>query len=181
MGWLYIQAFHNMVHHNISTLFLALRSVTYASFFVLLWGWLAVQTKNGLGEWLVLPSSTRWVGVLCVLAGGALALWCIMQFFLVGKGTPAPFDAPRSLVTSGPYGYVRNPMYIGGSVILLGFGLWNNSATMSLFPLFFFLLAHLFVVVYEEPALKSEFGPAYVSYKATVRRWLPKRPGMSEL
>lgn len=156
-----------------SNLLLALRSATYATAFVLLWGWLAVQAKQGLGEWFVLPSFSRWIGLLCFTLGGTLTLWCIIQFFLVGKGTPAPFDAPRNLVKTGPYHYVRNPMYVGGSVILFGFGLWNASATMALFTLFFLILAHVFVVLYEEPALEREFGPDYSLYKSAVGRWLP--------
>ena len=61
------------------------------------------------------------IGGLVLLAlGGALALWCILTFVVVGKGTPAPFDPPRQLVVRGPYRFVRNPMYIGAGFALLG-------------------------------------------------------------
>ncbi|MEX1139902.1 MAG: isoprenylcysteine carboxylmethyltransferase family protein [Bacteroidota bacterium] len=163
----------------ISNIFLALRSMMYATVFVFLWGWLAVETRRGLGEWFTLPSFTRWIGLFCFVLGGALALWCILQFFLFGKGTPAPFDAPTNLVRTGPYKYVRNPMYVGGAIVLLGFGLWNTSTTMALFTIFFLLLAHFFVVLYEEPALEREFGPDYLLYKTAVSRWIPKSPGQA--
>jgi len=59
-------------------------------------------------------------GILVGVAGGPLALWCILAFATVGKGTPAPFDPPRHLVVAGPYRYVRNPMYIGAGLALAG-------------------------------------------------------------
>ena len=61
------------------------------------------------------------------MAGGALALWCILAFALVGKGTPAPFDPPRRLVVAGPYRYVRNPMYIGAGLALTGAAMFYGS------------------------------------------------------
>src|SRR5882762_1747826 len=58
------------------------------------------------------------VAIALVVLGGALAIWCILTFALVGKGTPAPFDPPRQLVAAGPYRWVRNPMYIGAGTAL---------------------------------------------------------------
>ena len=59
-------------------------------------------------------------GLVLVVVGGALAIWCILTLALVGKGTPAPFDPPRKLVAAGPYRWVRNPMYIGAGAPLFG-------------------------------------------------------------
>jgi protein-S-isoprenylcysteine O-methyltransferase Ste14 len=67
-------------------------------------------------------------------------------------------------------------MYLGAALVLLGFGLWNTSTTISLFSLAFVLVAHVFVILYEEPALERRFGLSYQQYRATVRRWLPKKP-----
>ncbi|OFW22708.1 MAG: hypothetical protein A3H97_06685 [Acidobacteria bacterium RIFCSPLOWO2_02_FULL_65_29] len=55
-------------------------------------------------------------GGLVVISGAALVLACILTFVFVGKGTPAPFDPPRRLVVRGPYGIVRNPMYVGAGL-----------------------------------------------------------------
>lgn len=63
-------------------------------------------------------------GMLICAAGGGLALWCVSNFALIGRGTPAPFPAPRRLVTRGPYKLVRNPMYVGVGLFFAGAALF---------------------------------------------------------
>src|SRR3972149_5337076 len=99
-------------------IFLAFRSALYASAFTILWGWLSLRVRAAAGEWFILPPETRPMGLAFLIIGGALAVWCIFEFFRAGRGTPAPFDPPRALVQSGPYRYVRNPMYLGGMCAL---------------------------------------------------------------
>lgn len=106
--------------------------------------------------------------------GGLLALWCILTFALVGKGTPAPFDPPRRLVVSGPYRYVRNPMYLGAALALAGAALYYRSAALFGYAVIFLLATHVFVVLYEEPTLARLFGEPYLRYRSTVPRWLPR-------
>ena len=108
------------------------------------------------------------------MAGGALALWCILAFALVGKGTPAPFDPPRRLVVAGPYRYVRNPMYIGAGLALTGAAMFYGSLRLLGYVGLFLLATHAFVVLYEEPALTRLFGHEYRAYQTRVRRWLPR-------
>jgi protein-S-isoprenylcysteine O-methyltransferase Ste14 len=107
------------------------------------------------------------------LLGGSLALWCILTFVLLGKGTPAPFDPPRHLVVAGPYRYVRNPMYLGAGLALAGAALVYRSIALLSYTALFLLATHLFVVFYEEPTLSRLFGADYQAYRAKVRRWLP--------
>ena len=109
-----------------------------------------------------------------VVLGAALAVWCILTFALVGNGTPAPFDPPRKLVRTGPYRWVRNPMYIGASLVLLGTALYYRSPALAAFAAGFVLVAHAFVVLYEEPTLERTFGALYADYRNAVQRWLPK-------
>ncbi len=122
-----------------------------------------------------LPGWTRALGIAVMLAGGTVALACVATFVVRGEGTPAPMDPPRKFVAVGPYKFVRNPMYIGGFIVLAGFGLYQQSPAILLFTLPWLLAAHLFVILYEEPHLRATFGPPYDAYCHSVRRWLPRR------
>jgi len=161
-----------------SQLFTLLRAATYATTFVLVWGWAALSVRRFdrlLGG--ELPGWSRAPGALLMAAGGGLALLCIVLFVATGRGTPAPFDPPRRFVASGPYRWVRNPMYVGGVALMAGFGLWHRSPAILLLALFVWLLLHAFVRGFEEPDLARRFGAGYGDYRSAVRRWLPRPPG----
>lgn len=143
--------------------------------FLFVWGWLALQIRS-VGPDSLLPPGTRFIGTLLMVLGGILVLTCAAWFVVVGRGTPAPFDAPRRFVPGGPYRLVRNPMYLGALALLVGFGLWHRSLPMALLALPAFVVAHLFVVLYEEPALHQRFGGQYDAYLALVNRWVPRSP-----
>jgi protein-S-isoprenylcysteine O-methyltransferase Ste14 len=159
----------------------ALRSLLYAGVFVLLWWWVVVSVRPfddqipfTLPEWLRMP------GLILIVSGAALVLWCLAAFSWEGRGTPAPFDAPRKIVVTGPYRYVRNPMYLAAMLIILGVGLMLRSPSAVGVAVFFISLAHLFVLAYEEPTLQAQFGESYSEYKLSVDRWLPRVPRDSE-
>lgn len=163
------------------------RALVYASIFVAL---LLVLLPARVLEWSEVqpPAATgpvQWLGVLLVVSGAALALWCVVTFALAGRGTPAPFDPPRRLVVTGPYRFVRNPMYIGGGLALLGAAVFYGSAALLGYAGLFVLAAHAFVRLYEEPALARQFGSEYEAYRLRVGRWLPGaaagKPGMKVL
>jgi protein-S-isoprenylcysteine O-methyltransferase Ste14 len=156
-------------------IFAAVRALAYMTAFVFLWGWLALQMRPIGGGWS-LPTGSRLAGTALMVVGGIVVLCCVGWFVFVGRGTPAPFDPPRSFVPEGPYRWVRNPMYLGALLVLIGFGLWHGSLSMVLLALPAAVLAHLFVVLYEEPALRQRFGQPYAAYLALVNRWVPKRP-----
>jgi protein-S-isoprenylcysteine O-methyltransferase Ste14 len=114
-------------------------------------------------------------GMLVGVIGSVIAMWCIATFAFIGHGTPAPFDPPRRLVVAGPYRWVRNPMYIGAGLALAGAALFYESWAMLGYCIGFLFVMHLFVVMYEEPTLRTTFAE-YAEYAARVRRWLPTRP-----
>jgi protein-S-isoprenylcysteine O-methyltransferase Ste14 len=159
------------------TLFDAIRALVYMTGFVFLWGWIALGARGydrNLG--IVLPAWTGMLGTRFMLIGGIFVFLCAGTFVLWGRGTPAPFDAPRRFVAVGPYKYVRNPMYIGGWIVLFGFGLYLHSFSILLMSLAALLLAHLFVILYEEPHLRDKFGATYLDYCNSVPRWIPRLP-----
>ncbi len=114
------------------------------------------------------------LAMLVIVAGAALAIASILTFAFIGKGTPAPFDPPRKLVVAGPYRWVRNPMYIGAGLVLLGAAMFYGSIGLVLYTIAFWSMAHLFVLFYEEPVLRRKFGADYDAYSANRRRWIPK-------
>ena len=66
-------------------------------------------------------------------------------------------------------------MYIGAGTTLAGAALFYQSLSISIYTGLFFLITHLFVVLYEEPTLRRTFGDEYEAYFRRVRRWVPKR------
>jgi protein-S-isoprenylcysteine O-methyltransferase Ste14 len=161
----------------LSRSFTILRGVVYSAAFVWLWTWLALTVRPFDGSLPVaLPLWLRPVGWALATAGALLAAACIAAFVTTGRGTPAPFDPPRDFVATGPYRYVRNPMYVGAAAVILGGGLAVSSPAIVLLALGFLLVTHLFVVLYEEPALAGRFGASYRAYKSSVHRWLIWQP-----
>jgi protein-S-isoprenylcysteine O-methyltransferase Ste14 len=159
------------------TLFIALRAALFAIGFIYLWGWIALNLHRRYDPTfgITLSGWTPALGFALMVAGGTLAFACVATFVIRGQGTPAPMDPPRKFVAVGPYQFVRNPMYIGGFLVLAGFGFYEQSPAILLFALPWLLLAHLFVILYEEPHLRAKFGAPYDTYCQSVRRWLPRR------
>lgn len=118
-----------------------------------------------------------WLAISLVVAGAALALWCVLAFAVVGKGTPMPLDPPQRLVVAGPYRVVRNPMYGGALVALAGAAIVTRSWGLGLYTILFFLAAHAFLVLVEEPGLRARFGDEYDAYCRRTGRWLPRFRG----
>jgi protein-S-isoprenylcysteine O-methyltransferase Ste14 len=118
-----------------------------------------------------------YLSLLPISVGAGILFWCIWDFAVAGRGTLAPVDPPKHLVVRGLYRYVRNPMYVGVVSILFGESLFFGSLSLLGYAIGFFFIAHLFVVLYEEPALRRKFGESYETYRRSVHRWLPYIPG----
>jgi len=119
----------------------------------------------------------RFLGVVPILLGVSIYLWCAWDFTFAGKGTPAPIDPPKELVARGLYRYVRNPMYVGMTSVLIGEALLFQSLALLAYAGTVLLVFHLFVVLYEEPALRRKFGDSYRRFLDTVPRWIPRIKG----
>jgi len=159
------------------TLFLALRSVVYMTGFILFFAWIALRVRV-LDQYFgsSIPAVIKLPGAIVAVLGALLVLACAGTFILWGRGTPAIFDAPRDFVAVGPYRYVRNPMYIGGLMLLIGGGLYLRSITILFLALLLSVILHFFVLFYEEPTLTRKFGSSYLEYLRSVRRWIPGWP-----
>jgi protein-S-isoprenylcysteine O-methyltransferase Ste14 len=157
-------------------MFLLVRAIVYAALFIgLLLVFLPARLLSATGI-AAPPSFGPWqaAGSIVGAAGGGIAMWCIVTFVFVGRGTQAPFDPPRRLVTAGPYGIIRNPMYTGATLTLAGAALFYRSLILFGYAAAFLLGTHLFVILYEEPTLRRLFGDQYQAYVQRTGRWWPK-------
>ncbi|HEV2235694.1 MAG TPA: isoprenylcysteine carboxylmethyltransferase family protein [Ktedonobacterales bacterium] len=136
--------------------------------------WLLAQGESGPN--LPPPLSVWMLGLVPIALGVVLYLWCAGAFTFIGKGTPAPIDAPVVLVAQGPYRWVRNPMYIAVLAVILGQALVWRSWLLVGYALLFCVVVHTFVVAFEEPSLREQFGESYEAYLRRVPRWLPRPP-----
>ncbi|MFN7941115.1 MAG: isoprenylcysteine carboxylmethyltransferase family protein [Thermoanaerobaculia bacterium] len=158
-------------------IFTVARGLVWSAAFVALWTWLAAGAR-GYDRRIpfALPAALRPVGYAVALAGALLTAACVATFVTVGRGTPALFDPPREFVASGPYRFVRNPMYVGGAAVLLGAGLALSSPGIVALAFVFLAVMHLLVILHEEPSLTEKFGESYRRYRSSVSRWRIRRP-----
>jgi len=152
-----------------------LRAMIYATLFVAFFLVVVPQSVLRVSryKWGGAPVWSELAGTGLVIAGFALVLWCLVTFAFVGKGTAAPFDPPRRLVVVGPYRFVRNPIYVGAVVAMLGAAMVLWSWWLVLYALVVLVVTHVLVILYEEPHLRSVFGQSYEDYLHSVHRWIP--------
>lgn len=132
--------------------------------------WLAAP-RDGAEALLLLAAPLFIVGV-------SIYLWCVWDFAVFGRGTPAPIDAPKRLVVRGLYRYSRNPMYVGVLTTIAGWVvLFGAPVRLLIYLAAVVATFNSFVVFYEEPHLLREFGSEYERYCARVGRWFPRRSG----
>ncbi len=119
-------------------------------------------------------TGSLWVVAVALFGVGvSIYIWCVWDFATFGQGTPAPIDAPKSLVVRGLYHYSRTPMYVAVLTTILGWAVLLRAPSLLLYLLCVGLCFHSFVVLYEEPHLQQVFGDSYAEYRAHVGRWLP--------
>ncbi len=116
------------------------------------------------------------LGLVLIVAGAAIVTWCYVSF-VRGAGTPSPLAPPRELVGAGPYGVVRNPMYLATAVIIVGEGLLIARPLLIGCALAYLTAMYLLVTRYEEPLLARRFGAAWDAYAERVPGWVPSRRG----
>jgi len=125
---------------------------------------------TGVTQWPELNTLTI-ISLIFGFSGFIILFNCIWGFAFYGKGTLATVDPPKVLVVRGLYKYTRNPMYLAVLCILISEVVFFSNIYILLYAVAAFLLFHLFVVVYEEPYLRKEFGGAYEKYSLEIPRW----------
>jgi len=154
---------------------LGLRSLLWAALLPGLFAGYVPWRFFGLSEVrLQVANPAHLLGLAVIGVGTALLGACIWQFARTGRGTLSPVDPPTTLVVQGLHRYVRNPMYLSVTAIVLGEVLLTLSTALLWYWVVWFLAANIFVRAYEEPTLRRQFGPAYDEYTRRVGRWLPR-------
>ena len=98
--------------------------------------------------------------------------WCGQYRIKRGGGGPGLDTPPERLVTTGPFAYLRNPMYLGHIIFLAGLALTLNSLFAALLTVVTIVWFH-FRVLGDERRLTQRFGQPYVAYLGKVKRWVP--------
>ncbi len=107
-----------------------------------------------------------------ILIGGGAALSVVaVRAFRSAKTNPEPWKPSTALVADGIFGWLRNPMYVGSTLILVGLAILLASDWMLVMTIVFAIVLHFGVVKREERYLEAKFGNAYRSYKAKVTRY----------
>ena len=119
----------------------------------------------------IVPPPWRWLGLVPIVAGVALAMSGVRLFRRHGTGV-VPFTPVTHLVVAGPYRFTRNPMYLGMVLLLGGAAVMFGSATPWLvIPLFAFWIDRRFIAQ-EEVMLEEAFGTEYAAFRKRVPRWV---------
>jgi len=141
---------------------------------------LAATLMWGVDRWVPL---TRWInspwnrfGGLVAAVGVAIAVAALARFRDAGT-TVDPMNPSKAsqLVTGGVFRISRNPMYLGLTLLLVGWAIWLGNASPWLIPPLFVTLITAVQIIPEERALRQRFGEQYVSYQRSVARWIGRR------
>lgn len=124
-----------------------------------------------LPQFDLIPFSFRLLSLPFILSGIALNIWADNLFKKAGT-TVKPLEPSTSLVTSGPFSFVRHPMYSGFILILIGVAIALGNTLGFLGPLVMFLVLNYIFIPYEEGDLIKDFGQEYLDYKKKTRTWL---------
>jgi protein-S-isoprenylcysteine O-methyltransferase Ste14 len=115
-----------------------------------------------------------WTGAMAVGAGELLRLWAVRHIGVISRTRG---DRLGPLISTGPFGWVRNPLYIGNLSLWVGFTV--SAGLVWLLPPIVVLLAIEYhaIVRWEEGLLEARLGETYRVYVSRVPRWIPRRPG----
>jgi protein-S-isoprenylcysteine O-methyltransferase Ste14 len=150
-----------------------------AIFLVLAPGMIAVYVPWWLTRWQFGPvpdvmDEVCVAGLALTIGAAVVLLDAFWRFAWVGRGSPAPVLPTEILVVSGLYRFVRNPMYLAVVSMILGQAAWFWRVELVGYAAVVIVAFHTFIVVYEEPTLRAQFGQRYSRYCRHVRRWIPR-------
>ena len=134
---------------------------------------LAGAAISGSLGWPRLPGpSLAPLGIALVLLGFTPAVSAFALFRREGTEINPTSPANSKLVTSGPYNFTRNPMYLGLVIVTLGIAVWVGAWPMFVAPVAVFVTANWVHIPFEEAKMRRQFGTQFDDYLRRVRRWV---------
>jgi protein-S-isoprenylcysteine O-methyltransferase Ste14 len=129
-----------------------------------------------LTRWVTEPTPLlpRILGALLLVVALPVLVGAFVRFVRDGLGTPAPVAPTEHLVVTGAYRYVRNPMYLAVLGAIVGQALLLGQPGLLAYAALVAVLVVGFVHLYEQPALRRQFGAEYEAYCRAVPGWLPR-------
>lgn len=112
------------------------------------------------------------LAIALIVAGVTLAVTAALLFRREGTEIEPTSASNRKLVTTGPFRFTRNPMYLSLVIVALGVALWVGAWPMLLAPIAVFATANWVHIPFEEAKMRRQFGGAFDTYTGQVRRWL---------
>ena len=121
------------------------------------------------------PHNFSWAIAYALMAIGlAMLIWTDF-YFRKSRGTPVPVNPPQSLVTGGPYKFVRNPMLMGVYLSMFGLGFAMRSLSLVVVFVPLYALAHTWELKHiEEPELVKRFGGEFLAYRERTPMFVPR-------
>ncbi len=139
--------------------------------------WLITHWQAGAAY----PLAVRTVGMVLIVAGGILSVWTFVRFVTEGRGTPWPTDPPtsRKVMVGGPYRCVRNPLYVGFILAIVGQALWLSRPVLFIYTAALIIFLAAFVHFWEERTMAKRYGAEFEAYRKQVPGWWPRLPSHS--
>lgn len=111
------------------------------------------------------------IGIILFITGILIA-FVTNSILLKNETSIKPFKTPSVLITSGPFKYSRNPIYLGMTIALFGIEIFLSSLSPFIFPILFILYINKSIIPMEQHNLEKLFPEKYLDYKSKVRRWI---------
>ena len=134
-------------------------------------GWISLAIDRVFGFQQVLSYPNNLSGLALIIVGTSLRFWAGSVFYQ-NNPSMVSLKVPPSLVTTGPWKYSRNPLYLALIIMGVGFSLLLSSYTDLAITVVGAVLLHLEVTLHEEKVLDRKFGHTYQAYKSKVRKWI---------
>ncbi|HEY8182849.1 MAG TPA: isoprenylcysteine carboxylmethyltransferase family protein [Thermoanaerobaculia bacterium] len=118
------------------------------------------------------PSSVRVAFSVALFLIPVAIVFVARRELIKHKEHPNPYKPTSAIVSSGIYGFSRNPIYIAFLIVVLATAIAANNAWLLLSIVLLFVLLQFGVVRAEERYLSGKFGAEYEEYRRSVRRWV---------